>query len=77
MNFENRFTNKKVCKNSVYIDKGDNPKSVTLNSGKIIDFLQAFTPHLSFSYYFMLVLGILNILYLNFVFFFLFFFSGK
>ena len=33
------------------IDKGDNPKSLTLNSGKIVDFLQAFGPHISILYY--------------------------
>ena len=33
--------------------KGDNPKSLTLNSGKIVDFIQKFGPLVSFLYYLM------------------------
>ena len=47
--FGNRFTNKNsILKKYFYIDKGDNSKSFTLNSCKIVDFLQTFGPLASF-----------------------------
>ena len=51
---ENRFTNKillsYVFEKGFCIHKGDNPKSLTLDSGKFVDFIQTVGPLVSFSY---------------------------
>ena len=43
-NFENLFTNKILYPKGFCIDKGDNPKSLTLNTHKIVNFIQTFGP---------------------------------
>ena len=42
------------------IDTGDDPKYLPLDSGKIVDFIRTFGPLVSFLYYLMLVLCILE-----------------
>ena len=64
-NFENRFTNKKLMSKNVFemgfcIGKGDNKKSLTLDSGKFVNFIQTFGPLVSFSYNLVLILWIFN-----------------
>ena len=52
------------------MDKGDNPKPLPLNSGKIVNFIRTFGRPVSFLYYLMLVLCccILDKMYLMFFF---------
>ena len=59
--FENWFTNNNLTSKHVYewgfcIGKGDIPKSLTLDCGKFVDFIQTFGSLVSFSYYLVLVL---------------------
>ena len=63
--FENWFQNivfyiQTYFLRGIYIDKGDDPKSLALNSGKIVDFSQTFGTLMSFLLYLMLVLYILD-----------------
>ena len=59
---ENWSTNKKIMSKNVFeygfcIGKGDNQKkSLTLDSGKFVDYIQTFGPLVSFSYNLVLVL---------------------
>ena len=59
--FDNRFTNKNFNVQNVFekefcIGKGDNKKSLTLVSGKFVNFIQTFGHLVSFYYNLVLVL---------------------
>ena len=57
--------------------EGDNPKWLTLNSDKVVDFIQKFGSLVSFSVLFQIGFRHFLIKHLNHSFFFFFFFSGK
>ena len=64
-NYENWFTNKNLMSKSVFalgfcIGKGDIQTSLTLDSGKCVDFIQTFGTLVSFSYFFVQVLCIFS-----------------